>query len=117
MEIKIDEQQVQEAMNKQATLGIKNAFEGYGVRSTIETAIAESVIPAIITEAITQAAATIDTAKLQNILAQEIARSVTSGVQHIIRETMINIILDIKKVPSYDDKKRSEERAKLEAKF
>ena len=117
MEIKIDELQVQEALDKQATAGIKNAFEGYAVRSVIEKAIAESIIPSIISSAIEQAASTIDIADLTQHLAAEIARSVTRGVQSIIRETMVSVILDIQKIPSYDEKKRSEARVKIENGF
>ena len=113
MEIKIDEVQVQEALDKQATAGIKSAFEGYAVRSTIEKAIAESVIPSMITTAIEGAASTIDIAALTQHLAEEIARSVTKGVQMVIRETMINIILDIKKIPEYDKEKRDRARADI----
>jgi hypothetical protein len=115
MEIKIDELQVQEALDKQVTAGIKTAFEGYAVHSTIEKAISESVIPSIITIAMVQAASTIDINNLSQHLAQEIAKSVTRGVQGIIRETMIGIIMDIQKVPQYDANKRREAYAKIEA--
>jgi len=115
MEIKIDEEQVQKALDEQATAGIKNAFEGYAIRSTIEKAIAESVIPSIVTSAMEQAASTIDVQELSQHLAQEIAKSVTRGVQGIIRETMIKIIMDIKKVPEYDKEARARAYAEITA--
>ena len=113
MEIKIDEVQVQQALDEQATKGIKSAFEGYGIRSAIEKVIADSVVPAIITSAIEQAASSIDREQLAQHLAQEIARSVTRGTQAIIRETMVNIILDLKKIPDYERDKRDAARIEI----
>lgn len=117
MEIKIDEKQVQNVLNEQAEAGIKNAFSGYAVKSILEKAIADSVIPGIIVEAMEKSASSLDIDNLSKILAAEIARSVTRGVQLVIRETMINIILDIQKIPSYEDEKRVKARAIIENKL
>jgi len=117
MEIKIDEKQVQDALDIQATEGIKRAFEGYTIKSTIEKTIADSVIPSLISEAVINAANQIDISSLTNHLASEIARSVTRGVQSIIRETMINIILDLQHIPSYETEKRNNKRMEISAKL
>ena len=113
MEIKIDEQQIQDVMNAQATSGVKNAFEGYAIKSVLEEAIAKSVIPTLMLEAITKAANEIDIDNLIHALSVQMAKSITVGVQHVIQETMINVILDIKKVPTYDDDKRKAARAEI----
>ena len=113
MEIKIDEQQIQDVMNEQATSGVKNAFQGYAIKSILEETIAKSVIPSIMLDAITKAANTIDIDNLVNALSEQMAKSITKGVQHVIQETMINVILDIKKVPSYDDDKRKAARQEI----
>jgi hypothetical protein len=110
MKITIDEVQVQEILDEQAAKGIKAAFEGYAVRSTLEKAIADSVIPGIMTSAITKAASSIDIETLTQHLAEEMARSITKGVQLVIRETLVNVILDIKKIPDYEREKRAIER-------
>lgn len=113
MDIKIDECQLQEVLNTQATASVKSSFEGYNMRSAMEKAIADSVIPAIMTEAIVKAASQIDIETLTQKLAEEMARSVTKGVQAIVQESMIDLILDIKKVSQYDDKKRADARQEV----
>lgn len=117
MNIDIDEAQVQAVLEAQTTAGIKHAFEGYAIRSAIEKAIGETVIPSIIATAIEQAASSIDIAVLTQRLAEEMARSITKGVQRIMRETMVNIILDLKKIPEYERDKREAERQKLLSQF
>ena len=113
MEIKIDEQQIQDVLNEQAQTGVKYAFESYAIREVLQETIAKSVIPALMLDAITRAASTVDVGRLSQCVAEEITRSVTRGVQHVIQETMINVILDIKKVPSYDDEKRKSAREEI----
>jgi len=113
VEINIDEATVQAALDSQATAGIKAAFEGYSVRSTIEKAIAESVVPAMIANAIEKAASSIDIDNLQKHLAEEMARSVTRGVQAVIRDTMVEVILSIQKVPEYDKEARKAAKEKI----
>jgi len=113
MEIKIDELQVQEALDKQATASIKQAFEGYEIRSVMKDAIANSVIPALMTDAMVNAAAQIDVTKLAEKLAQEMTRAITKGVQAMVRDAMIEIIMRIKKIPEYDDKKREVARQEI----
>jgi cobalamin-dependent methionine synthase I len=116
MEIKIDEKELQKVLNEQTTSSVKASFEGYGMRSAMEKAIADSVIPAIMTEAIVAAASQIDIATLAQKLAEEMARSVTKGVQAIVQDSMVDLIMSIRKVPEYDDKKRSAARAEIIAK-
>jgi len=117
MEIRIDESQIQSALNTQATAGIKKAFEGYGVRSAIEKVISDSVVPAIMTTAITSAAESIDIEVLTQHLAKQISISVTKGVQSILLETMVNIILDLRNIPEYEIEKREKERAEIISEF
>ena len=40
-------------------------------------------------------------------------RSITSGVQFMFRETTIDMLLMLRKVPDYDKERREEERAKI----
>lgn len=113
MEIKIDEKELQTVLNEQTTASVKASFEGYGMRSAMEKAIADSVIPAIMTEAIVAAASQLDIAALTQKLAEEMARSVTKGVQAIVQDSMVDLILAIRKIPTYDDKKLAAARAEI----
>lgn len=117
MEISFDPAIIQDVLNKQAEKGIKDAFEGYSVRAAMEKAIGDSVLPNIIASAMEQAASQVDTTKLVEVLSTEMAKSITIGVQHIVRDTMCNIIMDIRKVPTYDEKARATARAEILAKF
>jgi len=114
MEIKIDEKQLQEALDGSATAGIKNAFGSYPIKSMLEKTIADSVLPTLITSAIEKATSTMDINVLSLKLGEEIAKSVTKGVKCIIQETMIGIIMDIRKIPQYDDEKRKRAKAEIE---
>jgi hypothetical protein len=113
VEIKIDEVQLQEVLNEQTTASVKSSFEGYGMRSAMEKAIADSVIPAIMTEAIVKAASQIDIDALIQALSEEMAKSVTKGVQAIVRDSMVEVIMSIKKVPEYDKEARARARAEI----
>jgi cobalamin-dependent methionine synthase I len=113
MEIRIDETELQKVLDEQATASVKSSFEGYGMRSAMEKAIADSVIPAIMTEAIVKAASSIDIDTLTQHLAEEMARSVTKGVQAIVQDSMIEIIMRINKVSEYDKDARSLARQEI----
>lgn len=110
MDIKIDENAIRESLDSQATNAVKSAFEGYSVRKVIEETISKSVIPGIISRAIENAASTLDMDTLSRKLGEEIAKSVTKGVQHVIRDTLVEIILSIKKIPEYDKETRARAR-------
>jgi hypothetical protein len=113
MEIKIDEVQVQKALNDQATLSIKTAFEGYQIKSAMEKTITDSVIPEIMTMSICSAVKQIDIEALTQSLAREMAIAVTKGVQAIVTDSMIEIIMRMRKIPDYDEKVRKVERDKI----
>jgi len=113
MEIRIDEKQMQEVLGEQATKGIQNAFDSYSVRSIMEKVVADSVIPSIMTAAMEAAVKKIDIDDLSQKLAEQIARSTTAGAVNVIRETMVTILMDIRKVPQYDDDKRKRAREEI----
>lgn len=112
MEINIDEKVLAEALDQQAVVGIKNAFESYQIKRVIEETIVKSVMPELITTAVCKAASLVDTERLTQCIAEEITRSVVKGVQGTIRTAMVNIMLDMRKIPEYERDKR--EAARLE---
>ena len=116
MEISIDEKVIQEALDSQATKGIQTAFEGYAMRNSIEKAVSESFLPTVLSSSLEKAASSIDIDVLTKHLSKEMARSITKGVQAVIQETMVNIIMDLKKIPSYDNEARESARMEILAK-
>lgn len=117
MEIKIDESVIQKALNDQATKGLANAFGNYDIQRAIQSTISESVIPEIMTTAVVNAASQIDVSKLSQSIAEELTKAVIKGTQAIIRETMVTILLDIRKIPSYDNEKREKARLEISTKL
>lgn len=117
MEIRIDENVIQEALNDQATKGLANAFGNYGIRSAIQEVIANSVIPEIMATAVVDAASKIDTERLTQCVAEELTRAVIKGTQAIVRETMTTILLDIRKIPDYERDKREKARLEISTKL
>lgn len=117
MEFKIDEKMAQEAMNNAATKAIESAFSTYSVARVIESEVAGSVISDVLQRSVSSAVEQIDIDRLSTVLAEELSRTVVKGVTYMIRSALVEMILDIKKVPGYDEKKRQKARAEIEARI
>lgn len=113
MEIKIDTEEMQAAIDKSASSAIKSAFDSYSMRSAMEKVVTDSALPAVIGSAISSAIDQLDVQSLQKSVAEQMTRSITSGVQFMFRETTIDMLLMLRKVPDYDKERREEERAKI----
>jgi len=115
MEFKIDEKMAQEAINNAATKAIESAFSQYSVARVIESEVAGSVISDVLQRSFSSAVEQIDINRLSTVLAEELSRTVVKGVTYMIRSALVEMMLDIEKVPSYDEKKRAKARAEIEA--
>ena len=113
MEIKINQEEVQAALDNGTTTAIKNAFEGYSMRNAIEKVLAEAVLPDVMGTAIRGAVDLIDAKALQGALSAQMSRSITKSVQFMLQEATINMIMDLRKIPDYDKPRREIERAKI----
>ena len=114
MDLRIDEQRVQEAMDANVSETIKNVVNGYRVRSAVEKAVSDSLLGEVLAVAVQNAVSAIDVQVLTRSLAEQMARSVTKATAHLVRTAMIEMILDLKKIPYYEQEKRQKEREKLE---
>jgi len=117
MEIKIDESVMSEELQKQTSEAIRGAFGQYDVKRALEEAISKQVLPQLISDAILTATDKIDTATLQNAVAREITKSVTKGVQMVIRESMVDLMVRLSGIPDYDRDGLKAKRAEIETKF
>lgn len=113
MEIKINQDEVQAALDNGTTAAIKNAFEGYSMRNAIEKVLAEAVLPDVMATAIRGAVSQIDIDELQGALSKQMSRSITKAVQTMLQDATINMLLDLRKIPDYDKPRREAERAKI----
>jgi hypothetical protein len=117
MNIQIDQSQLDQAVNTHINTAIQQALQGYSVKDAIGKQISESVASGVLAEAIDSAIAKVDTGALTTHLANEIQRATTSAVVSILHEGLADLIMTIRKVPSYDQEKMKTERAIIMAKL
>lgn len=106
MEIKINENDLQEAINSRITKAIETALSGYGVQSAIEEKLTADITMGMIGDSLEAALKEIDTGALTNSISVEIQKAMVSAVTHIIYEGLASVMVDLRKIPSYDDKAR-----------
>lgn len=113
MQIQFDEKQIAAALDTAATVAITSAFSGYASASALRDIVSKSVLPEIMTKALTEAASRVDLEALTSSLATQIARTITSAAVMLIRDSTVEMILDLRKIPSYDDEKRNKARVQV----
>lgn len=113
MEIKINEQDLEAAINSKIQIAIGSALEGYGVRSAIEEKLTSDITYGLIGDALQNALEQMDTGNLTNVISIEIQRAMVSAVTHVIYEGLASILTDLRKIPSYDEKAREKARVEI----
>lgn len=106
MNIELNDQEIQEGINKSATEAVKNALKGYNVNKAIEDMVSNVIVNEVMANAIAEAAGKIDIKAMSDAMAKEIAKSTVSAVQLVIRDSLMSTILKIRGVPEYDHDKR-----------
>ncbi len=114
MQITIDEKVIEKTLSESATAAVRDAASSYQVRSAIEERVAKAVLEGVMSEALTAAIDKIDVAALSTALCQQLQKSVIAGAVAIIQDSVIDQILRLRKVPDYDDAKRSAARREIE---
>ena len=117
MEIKINEEMIQNTLNEKASEAVQSAMTGYAMRAALEKVVTESTLPQLMSSAIRDAADEIDLAVLRSAIAAQMTKTVVKSVNGLIRESLVNIICDLRKVPEYDRDKRNAERVKIIAEY
>ena len=115
MEIKIDQEMINAAIQKNANEAIAKALTGWKVSEAIANIITDEAADGLIADSVREAVRGIDTKGLASVLAVELQKHVTSAVVAIVKEGFIEAVLNLRKVPTYDDKARAEARKKVEA--
>lgn len=113
MEVNFDTEIIQEVLNESSKSAISSAFSSYKVKETLEKAITDKVLPEILIQAMDNAVDLIDTDRLTQAIAEQLVKSLVSGTQEIIRETLVAILLRVKNIPSYESGKLEKERLRL----
>lgn len=97
MEIKFDEQVIQDQIQKSTNDSLKRAFEGYEVRSAIEKTIADTVVYDALQQAIMSAVDKIDIQDLTNELAKQLQKTMVSSTIAMLKEQSVEIIFRMQK--------------------
>jgi len=113
MEIKINQEQLDEAVSLHINKAVESALSGYDIQRSISEKISNEVACGIIGESVSNALQALDTKRLTTALAEQIQRTMTGAVCGMIEEGIINLIMDMRKVPSYDDEKRKRAYAEI----
>lgn len=95
MNISIDSELIEKAINEKINAAISSALGGYEVQKAIGATITEDVASGLIAGALRDAIARLDTAHLTLRLAEEIQRAMTGAVVNLIHrglaETLVNL--------------------------
>lgn len=116
MEINLNNEVIQESLNKMVDKATQAAFSDWQVSNTIEKVVAEKVVGEILNKSMEEAVQKIDTVELTNILAAEIQRVMTKCVCSIFREVGIDIVYIIRR-KGLREYMTSDDEAKLKAKI
>lgn len=101
MEIKINEADIQEHINKVSAEAVKAAFDSYDMKKAIGETIANQVTEGKIAEAIAKALSSIDLDDMGKAIAREIMRVTVKGTHAVLAETMTEVMLKIRGIASY----------------
>lgn len=115
MDIKLNEEELQEAINSKMNKAVENALMDYSIQKVIAEKITQSFACGVIGEALDKALASMDVTELTTVLAKEISKATTRAAVHILTDGLIETLLNLRKIPDYDDKKRSAARMELAA--
>ena len=108
MEIKINEADIQEHINKVSAEAVKAAFDSYDMKKAIGETIANQVTEGKIAEAITKALASLDLDDMGKAIAREIMRVTVKGTHAVLAETMTDVILKIRGIASFQPEYKAE---------
>lgn len=117
MEVKIDNEMLQNAINGTVAKSVGVALGSYDVQNAIGGMIAREVVEGAIGEAIRMAIDKVNTAALVEALAKEIARSATAATVTILEEAMLETLCRIRGIDTgpYAGDKNKAEKEKLRA--
>lgn len=96
MQINIDNEAVQSAIDSSVAKAIQQAVGGYNVTQAIGQKITDEVISGAIGAALSKALAEINTDDLVKSLTFQIQRTTTSAVCRLLSESMVELVMKIR---------------------
>jgi hypothetical protein len=115
MDITIDNEKLQEAINNKISKAVEEALGGYEVKSAVANKITESFAHGVIGEAMDKAIASMDVVALTSSLANEIAKATTRAAIHCLTDGLVKTLLAIRNIPDYEREKYEHARLEITA--
>ena len=101
MEVKFDNEKIQEAIQDSANKAISEALSGYGVQRAIGEIISEHVATGIIGEAILNAVKDIDLKQITQNIASELQQAIVVSTISVMREGAVDMVCNIRGIDKY----------------
>jgi len=111
MDIKIDAQQVEKAINEQVGKAIADALSGYDVRQAIAKSLSTEIAEGAIHQALKRATANLDLERLTATLASEIERAATASTVGLLQESFVSVVAKLRNISEYGDEYKRERTA------
>lgn len=113
MDLKIDEETLHAAVTSATNAAVVNALEGYEVERVIRERVTASLIESAIGDTVADAIGAIDLEALHAALATQMSRTIVAGAVNIIQESMIDMIVAMRRIPEYDREGLARARAEV----
>lgn len=114
MNVTIDPQAMEAAVNERIGEAVDQALGGWEVKKAIADVITAQVAHGLIAEAIEAAVAKMDKGALATALAHEIERAATAATVGILREGFVDVVCKLRGITDYQTG-YAEKRAKITA--
>jgi len=113
MDITINESDLHAAVTSATENAVTGALKSYNIESAIRDRVVDSLLTDAIANTVADSLNNLDVESLQRALAAEISRTVVATTVTILREAAVGILLDMRKIPNYDDDRRKRERISI----
>lgn len=111
MQITLDQNQLDAAIAMHINKAVADALSSYKIKEVVAEKLSEQIISGAIGEALDKACSQFKDEQLIAVLTNEMSKAVTSGVVITMRETVCEMVMRLRQIPSYDDAKKNAARA------
>ena len=105
MQIEINQQTVQEAINSKINQAVVDAIGSYNVSAMISEKLAEFLSRALIIESIDKAFDNNTREKMVAAVSDQIIKTTVKSVNHVMMQTTAKMIVDMKGIQTYETEK------------
>lgn len=113
LQVGVDMDKVGAALHVATTEAIAKRMASYEVQEAIGKVVAREVAEGAVARALEAAVARLNIDALTARLATELERAVVGGMVHVIRDSMAELVVRIRKVPDYKPEEQARVRAEV----